>query len=267
MWWARAALLHGGSHAGVPTAAARAAAPSAGQLDAPAAYRQMVRSFWTQLYGAREGPRGFPGKLLAHSASWVQWRKESDEEMAMAAGYSAWDVALLGQTQPPTHAPNTTPMVTVMPNTTLKGWCLKADPCPLHAFTHPPPGRIPSLMHILNCTLPEPPPPVLQPETRWLKGSFHLKGSYQPARFAMLSEHLTNPAAHRGVCAFASGWLRSARERACALSADSVALECAGELETTLAVTQLLQGEAAATIEGARSQAHLHSAGCVLVSA
>ena len=61
----------------------------------------------------------------------------------------------------------------------------------------------------------------------------------RPARYALISEHLTAATAQRGLCAFASDWLRSARERAC--PPDGAACT---ELETRLAVTQITGGGA-----------------------
>jgi hypothetical protein len=141
MWWARADLISLGTAAGT-------------RADAPTAYRQMVHSFWAQVYGAQEGPASFSGKLLAHSSNWLHWRRTFDAEAASLIAAHSWRTALLGQTQPPlreAHGPAAAEPPPLEPNATLKGWCLKADPCPLHAFTHAPPSRLPSLAHILNC--------------------------------------------------------------------------------------------------------------------
>lgn len=219
MWWARADVLSSWSTAGVRT-------------DLPTAYRQMVASYWAQVHGALQGPRSFPGKLLAHSSNWVHWRKVLDEEEAVVVAAAAWGETLLGQMMP-SRGTHSEAQASPPQNATLKGWCLKADPCPLHAFTHAPPWGLPSLTRVLNCTLPEV-QPAFQPETRWLKGSFHLS-SYLPTRFAMVSEHLADAAAQHGLCAFASEWVRSAYKRAC--PSDGIA--CARKLQTLLAVTQL----------------------------
>lgn len=236
MWWVRADLLN-----------------SPAYRDAGAAYRQMVLSFWAQMYGQLEGPRSFVGKLLAHSSNWLHWKRNFDEDAAVAVAAASWRPELLGQTQP-RGLDVYEPPPPQDPNATLKGWCLKADPCPLHAFTHAPPGRIPALVHILNCTLPEP-LRMYTPETPWLKGSFQFSTTYAPLRFAMVSEHLASAAAQRGVCAFASEWLRSSRHRACPPDGSGCT-----ELEISLSVTQLLprnrsgQGEDALGAEAAGAQ-------------
>lgn len=262
MWWVRADVL----------------GPDADAADAPTAYRQMVRSFWVAVYGSVEGPRGFAGKLLAHSSNWLAWRRTFDEAAAAAIAEAAWRRPLLGQTQPeqpeagggdargpvapgdargpvapePPSPPSPPPKE---PNETspLVGWCLRADPCPLHAFTHAPPSRLPSLAHVLNCTLPEL-HRAYTPETRWLKGSFELSTSFAPLRWAMVSELLTSAAAQAGVCAFASEWMRSARLRACPPDGEGCT-----ELETRLSVTQLLPASAPAGARAGASRRAQHA--------
>jgi hypothetical protein len=277
MWWVRSEMVPELSAASAPgeRSSHEHGAERRERLAsrAPAAYREMVQSYWSHVLASVAGPFGFPGKLLAHSSNWVKWRTIFDETEAAAVAAAAWDASLLGQTHQqqgvdmsgrgggPAASPESeraSAEVWAHRNRTgpLKGWCLKADPCPLHAFTHAPPSLLPSrLGSLLNCSLQETRGAAsLHPETRWLKGSFRWADSEQgmhsrAARLAMVSEHMATPGAGGGVCAFASRWVRSARERAgCAASSGdddgsgSASAAACAELDVKLAVTQL-EGE------------------------
>ena len=244
MWWVRSDAL---ARLGSRRLDGRVPGGRAAAEDAAAAYRRMVYSFWAHTYAAFESPHNFPGKLLAHSSGWSQWRKIFDESIGQSVAARAWGDALLGRSHSEGTAEGAPPAPPWFePNTTLKGWCLKADPCPVHAVTHAPPSRLPSPMRaLLNCTLP-PLRPKLQPETPWLKGSFHLFGAYRHARFAIVSEHLASDSVgpRSGACAFGSEWVRSARAKACGEGAAGGAGGACGELALEMSVTQLLGGRA-----------------------
>lgn len=152
------------------------------------------------------------------------------------------------------------------PNVSFHGWCLKAEPCPLHVVTHAPGGAAPlnaSATLPLECTLPEVGGKGGLAIHHSLTGGF-FEYVLEPARYAYVSEQLAAPSASSAVCAFAADWMRTAIERACTaadLGGESGAacpLQQHANRLLELAVTQL---------DGSRGEGGHKSVPCVLPSA
>ena len=97
MWWVRSDLL--GRQTAAEGERGADATSAIGKEDISTAYREMVYSFWSQAYSAVEAPRQFPGKLLAHSPTFVHWDRIFTEAAAASVALTSWSESLLGQTQ------------------------------------------------------------------------------------------------------------------------------------------------------------------------
>jgi len=96
---------------------------------------QLGRMFWAAVVASTLAPRVQPGKLLSHSSRVVGLLAQQAEEQARRAAARA-----LSGTAPRRRRRRR--RLAEAPwrasNVSKRGWCLRADPCPLHALTHPP---------------------------------------------------------------------------------------------------------------------------------
>jgi hypothetical protein len=230
----------------------------------------MVTMFWSAVVESSELPRLSAGKVLAHSSNWAFWRARFDEEEAAAAAALVWNgtalaagarsvaaVARWGARGDIGDASPLSPFAAPPVNMTLRGSCLRADPCPRHAISHAPQGVLGADLPV-GCTQPILPKPSGFVIHSNLSGGYSAH-SLKPPLYALQSTRLATPAAVDGLCAFADDWARRAVGRAC----DATSTEWSGaEAFCPLTERALRIGvTVATTVEGAASRS------CILDSA
>ena len=169
----------------------------------------MVRMFWAHIYASTVAPRSLPGKILAHSSSWAMWRAKFDEGEAMRVAAQAWNgTALAGGGQP-----YVAKFGSREENGTWKGWCLRADPCPLHVITHA--WAVAGADLPLQCTAPSRGKSVFLKSLEANVAGGLSTPSWRPAIFAAVTERLLEqPPA--GLCSYIQSWLQETSEALCA---------------------------------------------------
>ena len=175
-------------------------------------WQQMVKMFWSVSVASNELPKLQAGKLLSHSNTWAYWKTKFEGQEAAMISDLAWNGTRL-DTKRTDNEPK--PFGGPPVNTSLKGWCIHADPCPLHVVTHAPTGTSVLGDHLpLSCDLE-----TLARKgidlTPLVSGGF-AQFSYKPALYSKITERLASGAgAAGGVCAYAQDMVRRAIERAC----------------------------------------------------
>ena len=123
---------------------------------------QAVRMFWAAQVASVLAPRIQPGKLLGHSNRVVGYLARQTEAQARAAAAHAWNgtsirartaaaALAMGAAEAPIsmgHAGqkvarplperSAAAVAAAAGNASERGWCVRAEPCPLHAMTHAP---------------------------------------------------------------------------------------------------------------------------------
>ena len=175
-------------------------------------WQQMVKMFWSVSVASNELPKLQAGKLLSHSNTWAYWKTKFEGQEAAMISDLAWNGTRL-DTKRTDNEPK--PFGGPPVNTSLKGWCIHADPCPLHVVTHAPRGT--SVLGDdlpLSCDLETLARKGIDLTPR-VSGGF-AQFSYKPALYSKITERLASGAgAAGGVCAYAQDMVRRAIERAC----------------------------------------------------
>ena len=138
--------------------------PQGGDSGAPlVSSAQAARMFWAAQVSSVLAPRIQPGKLLGHSNRVVGYLARQTEAQARAAAAHAWNgtstrvraavaaATMVGTVEAPIsmgpggqrvarplQERSAAAVAAAAANASERGWCVRADPCPLHAVTHAP---------------------------------------------------------------------------------------------------------------------------------
>ena len=178
-------------------------------------WRQMLRAFWAHVLASNVAPRAQPGKLLSHSADRIGFEARKQEQEAATVSTLAWNgtqlmasavVAFPGPVRPFGRPPADEPAEVQQ----LRGWCIRAERCPLHVFSHAPKAAVPAMQHDVTGE-----PRLVGVDWPWpLPGSVGVETEAH-AKYALASEKGGEPAMSHAVCAYALDWARRTREQVC----------------------------------------------------
>lgn len=200
-------------------------------------WRQMLRAYWAHVLASNVAPRVQPGKLLSHSGDRIAFEAKKQQNEAVAVSILAWNgtqlmasavVTFTGEAQPFGHPSAEIPAA----DQQLRGWCIRAERCPLHVFSHAPEAAVPTMGDVAD------EPIFVSVDWPWPLPSSVGVQTEAYARYAVASEKGSEPAMSRAVCAYALDWAQRTREQVCERSKDCKGPEEVGSFALAVAQAQ-----------------------------